>query len=140
MVRLGLSAALTPYPPPASTTTAIAPHRMRRRFLPFFPFFPFPKLLPLLDIPDPPLFWPRCYQSIRNRPAKVPSSSRYMTMGEAFGQVLGPQLSAKELAADLAEPIRAGFRPSASATLGTAQEVECRDAGSKHQKGEAQKI
>src|SRR6266436_4593056 len=53
MVRLGLSAALTPYPPPPSTTTAIAPQMMRRRFLPFLPFFPFPKALPLLDIPDP---------------------------------------------------------------------------------------
>src|SRR5437879_10913018 len=29
MVRLGLSAALTPYPPPPSTTTAIAPQMMR---------------------------------------------------------------------------------------------------------------
>src|SRR5207245_10753092 len=53
MVRLGLSAALTPYPPPPSTTTAIAPQMMRRRFLPFLPFFQFPKALPLLDIPDP---------------------------------------------------------------------------------------
>src|SRR5260370_36595272 len=53
MVRLGLSAALTPYPPPPSTTTATAPQMMRRRFLPFLPFFPFPKALPLLDIPDP---------------------------------------------------------------------------------------
>src|SRR5216683_7458790 len=50
IVRLGLSAALTPYPPPPSTTTAIAAQIMRRRFLPFFPF---PKLFPLLDIPDP---------------------------------------------------------------------------------------
>src|SRR3982074_805895 len=54
MVRLGLSAALTPYPPPPSTTTAIAPQMMRRRFLPFFPFFSLAKPLPLLDIPGPP--------------------------------------------------------------------------------------
>src|SRR2546428_627959 len=53
MVRLGLSAALTPYPPPASAATAIAPQMIRRRFLPFLPFFPLPKPLPLLDIPDP---------------------------------------------------------------------------------------
>src|SRR6266404_4740954 len=53
MVRLGLSAALTPYPPPASTTSAIAPQMMRRRFFPFLPFFPFAKPLPLLDIHGP---------------------------------------------------------------------------------------
>src|SRR5258708_30833990 len=53
IVRLGLSAALTPYPPPPSTTTAIAPQMIRRLFLPFFPFLPFPKPLPLLDISDP---------------------------------------------------------------------------------------
>src|SRR5260370_1885490 len=51
IVRLGLSAALTPYPPPPSTATAIAPQMIRRRFLPFFPF---PKPLSFLDIPAPP--------------------------------------------------------------------------------------
>src|SRR6266481_6377954 len=55
IVRLGLSAALTPYPAPPSTTTAIAPQMIRRRFLPFLLFFPFPKPLSLLDIPDPAL-------------------------------------------------------------------------------------
>jgi len=53
MVRLGLSAALTPYP-------ATRQHHQRDRapddaapLIPFLPFFPFAKPLPLLDIPDP---------------------------------------------------------------------------------------
>src|SRR6266851_2225939 len=71
IVRLGLSAALTPYPPPASTSNAIAPQMMRRRFLLFFPFFPFPKPLPLLDIPDP-----RCFA--------LASTSEYGTAWEKF--------------------------------------------------------
>src|SRR6266478_6107152 len=74
MVRLGLSAALTPYPPPPNTTTAIAPHMMRRRFLPFLPFFPFPKALPLLDMPDP-----RCLS--------LATTIEYATAGEKFPHV-----------------------------------------------------
>src|SRR6266478_2086050 len=68
IVRLGLSAALTPYPPPPSTATAIAPQMTRRRFLPFFPF---PKPLPLLDIPDP-------------RSHGLAAISGYATLGEKF--------------------------------------------------------
>src|SRR5438105_12696098 len=71
MVRLGLSAALTPYPPPPSTATATAPQMMRRRFLPFLLFFPFPKILPLLDILDP-------------RYSSPATTSGYATEGQKF--------------------------------------------------------
>src|SRR6266851_4329607 len=76
IVRLGLSAALTPYPPPPSTATAIAPQMIRRRFLPFLSFFPFPKPLPLLDIPDP-------------RSHGLAAISGYATVGEKFPRPAG---------------------------------------------------
>src|SRR6266853_1877462 len=76
IVRLGLSAALTPYPAPPSTTTAIAPQMIRRRFLPFLLFFPFPKPLSLLDIPDP-----RCHG--------LASISEYATAPEKFPRPAG---------------------------------------------------
>src|SRR5713226_807557 len=76
MVRLGLSAALTPYPPPPSTTTAIAAQRIRRRFLPFLPFFPFAKPLPLLDIPDP-------------RSSRLAAIREYATVQEKFPRPAG---------------------------------------------------
>src|SRR5713226_1611600 len=73
IVRLGLSAALTPYPPPPSATTAIAAQMMRRRFLPFFPF---PKPLPLLDIPDPRCFGLAATSEYATRWKKFPRPGR----------------------------------------------------------------
>src|SRR5712692_902542 len=76
IVRLGLSAALTPYPPPPRTATAIAAQMIRRRFLPFFPFFPFAKPLPLLDIPDP-------------RSSGLAAISGYATVHKKFHRLAG---------------------------------------------------
>src|SRR5580704_7095690 len=56
MSWLGFSAAYTPYPPPISTSPTIEAIMMRRRR--FFDALPFVKLLPLLDIQDPPVTSP----------------------------------------------------------------------------------
>src|SRR6266852_6951673 len=84
IVRFGLSAALTPYPPPKSANNAtLAQMILRRRFLPFFPFA---KPLPLLDIQGPPLLRARCYTSVRTTDTNVPFLLTHTTPGRFFGR------------------------------------------------------
>src|SRR5450755_2822061 len=78
MSWLGRKAAITPYPPPLSTTRAIAAQiSRRRRFFPFVPANP----LPLLAMQSPTKSFG--YQDVRNPRPKVPQCSHGLRRGQS---------------------------------------------------------